>query len=318
MTTIITDGPIILSKKYEQAKKAIQKMTLIDGFLFDSSTENEADAKIVIGNLLKTFFNRKFKSIEIASQKQIQAIDTKYHGIRFDALISEDPDDHTLSAKIIDIEMENRESDRPYLPRRLRYYTALPDAKSLGSGVAYDKIPDFISITISSYDPFDAGDMYYEARTVLTTHPNIPYDDGITRMFFYTKGKTNSEGMTTFVKSPEHRKKLEEMLYYIQTGNKPATKNTDIDDIDNVVNRIKGREEVTTEYMRQCDKEHIIRREATIETKKSDALDIIRFAHEDGVSDDKTRMRIASLGLASDIIDSLFAQIEEEEKELVN
>ena len=70
--------------------------------------------------------------------------------------------------------------------------------------------------------------------------------------------------------------------------------------------------------MRQCDKEHIIRREATIETKKSDALDIIRFAHEDGVSDDKTRMRIASLGLASDIIDSLFAQIEEEEKALVN
>ncbi len=317
MTTIITDGPIMPSEKYEQAKRAIQEMTLIDGFLFDSSIENEDDAKIVIGNMLKAFFDRDFKNIEITSQKQFQAIDTKYHGIRLDALISEDPMDHTLSAKIIDIEMENRESDKPYLPRRLRYYTALPDAKSLGSGMKYDKIPDFISITISSYDPFGAGDMYYEAKTVLKTHPKISYDDGITRMFFYTKGNPNFDAMSTFVKSSEHRKKLEEMLYYIQTGTKPTTKNTDIDDIDTVVAKVKGREEVTTEYMRQCDKEYIIKRETIAETKKEDALEIIRFDRKYKVPSDITRERIKSFRLSDDEIDNLFAQVDEEEKALV-
>ena len=313
MTTIITDGPIIPSEKYEQAKRAIQEMTLIDGFLFDSSIENEDDAKIVIGNMLKAFFDRDFKNIEITSQKQFQAIDTKYHGIRLDAFISEDPNDHSLSAKVIDIEMENREYDKLYLPRRLRYYTALPDAKSLGAGMNYDKIPDFISITISSYDPFGAGDMYYEAKTVLKTHSEIPYDDGITRMFFYTKGNANFDAMSTFVKSPEHRKKLQEMLYYIQTGNRPVTENADINDIDDVVTKVKKREEVTTEYMRQCDKEVMIRRETQVDT----ALEMIRFDRQHGIPAEVTRERILTFDLPKLEIDKLFAQIEEEEKALV-
>jgi hypothetical protein len=321
MTTIITDGPIMPSEKYEQAKRAIQEMTLIDGFLFDSSIENEDDAKIVIGNMLKAFFDRDFKNIEITSQKQFQAIDTKYHGIRLDAFISEDPKDHSLSAKIIDIEMENRESDKPYLPRRLRYYSALPDAKSLGAGMKYDKIPDFISITISSYDPFGAGDMYYEARTRLTTHTDISYEDGITRMFFYTKGKPNFDAMSTFVKSAEHRRKLQEMLYYIQTGSRPATENADINDIDDVVTRVKMREEVTTEYMRQCDKEHIIRRETAeqtaLETKRDDALEMIRFDRKFHIPAETTRERLKTILPSDDEINNLFAQIEEEEKALV-
>ncbi|MBP3279187.1 MAG: hypothetical protein J6M44_09560, partial [Butyrivibrio sp.] len=66
-----------------------------------------------------------------------------------------------------------------------------------------------------------------------------------------------------------------------------------------------------------CDKEYIIKRETAFETKKEAALEMIRFAHEDGIPDDKTRKRVASLGLSPDVVNDLFARIEEEEKSLV-
>ena len=31
--------------------------------------------------------------------------------------------------------------------------------------------------------------MYYEAETVITTHPDIAYNDGIRRIFLYADGK---------------------------------------------------------------------------------------------------------------------------------
>ena len=110
---------------------------------------------------------------------------------------------------------------------------------------------------------------------------------------------------------------LDGMLYYIQTGHRPTTENADINDIDDVVTRVKMREEVTTEYMRQCDKEYIIKRETIAETKKEVALEIIRFDRKYKVPSDITRERIKSFRLSEDEIDNLFAQIEEEEKALV-
>ncbi|MBO5623002.1 MAG: hypothetical protein J5959_15400 [Butyrivibrio sp.] len=114
---------------------------------------------------------------------------------------------------------------------------------------------------------------------------------------------------------------MDAMLYYIQTGNKPTTKNTDIDDIDTVVAKVKGREEVTTEYMRQCDKEHIIRRETAeqtaLETKRDDALEMIRFDRKFHIPAETTRERLKTILPSDDEINNLFAQIDEEEKALV-
>ena len=103
------------------------------------------------------------------------------------------------------------------------------------------------------------------------------------------------------------------MLYYIQTGNRPVTENADINDIDDVVTKVKKREEVTTEYMRQCDKEVMIRRE----TRVDDALEMIRFDRQHGIPVEITRERILTFDLPKLEIDKLFAQIEEEEKALV-
>ena len=51
--------------------------------------------------------------------------------------------------------------------------------------------------------------------------------------------------------------------------------------LDNVVKKVKSRKEVTNEYMRQCDKEHIIKREVKMEA----ALEMIRFDREEKIPD---------------------------------
>ena len=78
------------------------------------------------------------------------------------------------------------------------------------------------------------------------------------------------------------------MLKYIVSGEKPAYSNSDIDAIDAIVTKVKSREEVTTEYMRQWDRELSIKRE----TRKEDAIKDVLFDRDNGISDDIIRSRL--------------------------
>lgn len=239
----------------DEARKNVEAMNLIEGFLFDSTLENEDDAKVVIQGILKAALNREIKNIKVTPQKTFNGVDTRYHGIRLDAHITQD-DDGSLTATIYDVEMENREADKLSLPKRFRYYGALSDVKLINTGKDYMELPDFVSITISSYDPFNAGDMYYAAKTIIVTHPEIQYDDGILHIYLYCNGKVNKN------LDKEHSKYLAEMLKYIVSGEKPTTPNADIDAIDNIVTQVKNKPEVTINYMKQWDRENQIRRES--------------------------------------------------------
>ena len=300
----------------EQARKSISEMKLINGFLFDSTLENEEEAKIVVGNILKAVFNKRLNISSVISQKPIQAIDTRYHGIRFDVKITEVTEGDKATVTIYDTEMEDRPSDKPYLPYRLRYYVAMNDSKRLESGEDYDELPKYVSVVISSYDPFSAGDMYYEAKSTLITHPSIEYDNGIRNIFLYCNGKPNFDNPESSIKlPPAHSKKLREMLKYIVSGEKPASSNEDIEEIDTIVTKVKGRTEVTAEYMRQWDRELSIRREAKLEANQEAALNSIRHGREDGIPDEKTRARLkADFGFSEDIIDELFRRVDSADK----
>ena len=273
-----SNAPIPQPITEEYARKLIQSLHLINGFLFDNVLENEEDARIVIGHILSSIYNRKVEVDTVRSQKAFLAVDTKFHSIRMDAYVKPAEKDDTLKATIFDVEMEDRESDRPDLPKRLRYYSSMHDSKFLRTSTNYRALPYFVSITISSYDPFIAGDMYYEASTTLTTHPKIDYDDGVSHIFLYCNGKPN-------ITNAKHSKKLTEMLRYIVSGEKPSSPNTDIEDINKIVSRVKALPEVTTKYMKQWDREYILQLEAEKETQKRDAIALIEFSQAHGISD---------------------------------
>ena len=295
-----------------EARKKVSEMNLINGFLFDSAIENIDDAKIILGAILRTIYNREFNIVEIKNQMSLQALDTGFHGIRFDAHITESSDGSNPIVSIYDIEMEDRPADKKYLPKRLRYYGALHDVKKLDSGKNYDNLPDFVSITILSYDPFDSGDMYYEAKTVLCTHPGIEYKDGLTHIYLYCNGKPNFNSPSSPIKmSASHSKRLIEMLKYIVSGEKPAITNNDIDMIDDIVTKVKHRKEVTTAYMRQWDRELSIKREE----KQNNALKLIRFCRKMGVSDDAIKANLREdYDYNNDTIQELFDEIDTEQK----
>ena len=312
---------------FNEAKKSVASMNLIDGFLFDSTLENKDDAKVVMKSILKAVFNKDFVIDDVTSQKSYQAIETSYHGIRFDAYIEEDVQNNNLIATIYDVEMENRESDRKYLPKRFRYYGALHDVKSFESGKDYDELPNFVSVTILSYDPFLAGDMYYEASTRLLTHPNIVYNDGIRHIYLYCNGRPNFDTLDIPVKiSLEHSKKLKEMLKYIVTGQKPSSPNTDIDAIENIVAKVKNRKEVIGKYMQQWDRELSLKRditrevteEVTREVKEDDALKLICFSRKHHIPEEEIRKSLVNdYDFSVSTIDELLAKADTKETKAV-
>ena len=99
------------------------------------------------------------------------------------------------------------------------------------------------------------------------------------------------------------------MLKYIVSGEKPISSNSDIEAIDSIVTKVKGRKEVTTAFMKQWDRELSIKRD----TKREDALEDIRFDLENGIPIDVTRRRLQkNYCYDNETIEELFAQIESE------
>lgn len=269
---------------YEQARREIQSMNLINGFLFNSVTEKEGDACYIVKTIISRVLGKTINDIKVTTEKTYNGVDTKYHGIRFDAQIIPCKEDDHIYATVYDLEIEDREADRKSLPRRQRYYSAVYDNKLLKSGEDYANLPEYISITIASYDPFLQGDMYYEARSVLTTHPTCEYNDGITNIFLYANGKLN-------IPEEGRGKKLQQLLQYMLTGEKPAVTDQEIETIDELVTKVKAKKEVTTNYMKQWDRDRLIardaRNEATKETNQKNAIDFISFSVENDISIDK-------------------------------
>ena len=245
---------------FDEAKKKVGEMNLINGFMFDSVLEDKEKGIIVVKGILDTVLDMDVPVSDVQSQKVITGLDSAYHGIRFDVCIDKNIDENS-NAVVYDIEMEDREADKEELPRRGRYYQALTDSKKLPTGHSYLELPDYISITILSYDPFGADSMYYEVKPVITTHPQLEYDDGVRKIYLYCRGRNNLEN------DKEYGERLQEVLEYILTGKKRRDPSPVIDSMDKIVSDTKDRAEVTKNYMQRWDEiEHIkrdVKREVT-------------------------------------------------------
>jgi DNA-binding Lrp family transcriptional regulator len=137
----------------------------------------------------------------------------------------------------------------------------------------------------------------------LKTHPNIPYEDGITHIYLYCNGKINDD------LDASHGKRLMEVLKYIVSGEKISSENQQVNDLEKVVSKIKKRPEVTKKYMQQWDRE----RHLVMDTKKDDAISAIIFNRKHGISDEETKAYIINeLGLSESCADELFAQVDAE------
>ena len=188
-----------MHKSEYAALRPLKDLNVIDNFLFGELCTDTPSGRRFVQIILETVLNRKISIDKVIFERTLQGIETDRHGIRMDAYIHgrtkyKETGEEAERVTIYDLEPDNNSSDKAELPRRNRYYSALRDVKELERGADYAELPDMVSIFLMSYDPFGQGAMYYEARTVLTTHPEEAYDDGILRIFLYVKGDPTKGG----------------------------------------------------------------------------------------------------------------------------
>ncbi len=144
---------------------------------------------------------------------------------------------------------------------RSRYYGDLIDVQLLETGVEYDRLPELVTIFILSYDPFGMNDMIYEVRSTIKTHPDIPYDDGVRRIYLYVDGELPED-------AGEEDRKLKNLLRYIGKSTKANITDDLTDKLNDIVHRAKAKKGVGVRYMKSWEREKELREEGREEGRK--------------------------------------------------
>ena len=235
-----------LSETKTYTRRPLRELNLIDDFLFTSMLTEDGIAVPFSKLLLETILQQRFSRIDVVPQRVFNGLDTDLHGIRLDAYIEAVPENDPRLT-LFDIEPDNMDSRKQSLPRRNRYYSDVIDATRLESGTHYAALPDLVTIMILSYDPFGQNAMYYEARSTLITHPDVPYQDGIRRIYLYTGGVPDP-GLGDYGAT------LRNMLQYIQQSTEDNVRDDVTSAIDRLVHQVKGRKGVDISYMMMSER----------------------------------------------------------------
>ena len=104
-------------------------------------------------------------------------------------------------------------------------------------------------IFIMPFDPFGLNRMIYTIRNSCIEEPEMPYDDGATTIFLYTKGRVG-------VPSGE----LEAFLKFFEKTREENVVNEDLREIENMVNHVKKDRKAGIDYMKYYEEQAMIRR----------------------------------------------------------
>lgn len=254
----------------------LQELNLIDAFLFSASTENPKDAETIAKIIIERATGRKVKEISVVSEKQLLGIDTRQHGIRMDLCITESEKDNIV--KVYDIEPNKYGISE--LPKRSRYSQAVVDAKLLGKGERYKNLPEYISIWILTMDPFGENRMIYTVQNSVVEDTQIVYNDGVKKIFLYVNGEVGGS------------KGLRDMLQYFIKSEEVNVTDEDIERLHNIVESVKGNQEVEESFMTfqdMLDYEKSESHQAGIEQglKQGGILSLIKTSRKYGASSEQ-------------------------------
>ena len=231
--------------------RPLSQLNLMDDFLFHEAVTHGAEGEEFCRILLRTVLGHEIGRVRIVPQRSYQGIDTRQRGIRLDVYIEEniETDDGVETAALYDVEPTLYDL-KDTLPKRMRFYQAMMDARTLSAGESYRKLPRTIIIFILPKDYFGKGRMMYTFRTVCEEDSSVVCDDESRRIVLYTKGNPGSAGQ-----------KLAEMLQYFMKTTPDNAANSELRKIDAMVDEIKQNAEVRRAYMQAWDKELYLKEE---------------------------------------------------------
>ncbi len=162
------------------------------------------------------------------------------------------------------MEPEKNNSKKSALSRRSRYYGDFIDVQLLNSGVDYEKLPELVTIFILPFDPFGENAMYYEAGTIVKTHPHVPYDDGIRRIYLYVNGDLPDN-------AADDDRQLQVLLKYINDSTTENATDELTKRLNGIVKSTKAKRDIGIRYMKSWERERELKEEGREEwelTKK--------------------------------------------------
>ncbi|MBQ8306750.1 MAG: hypothetical protein IJX90_11110 [Blautia sp.] len=167
--------------------KALAELNLIDNFLFTALLDHEQYGPLTAKNILELILNREVIVRKVHAEKVIIPLNPDLHGVRLDAVIEAEQTE-VSPGDVYDIEPENKQREKPLLPKRARYYHSRMDGKLLEAGASYDNLPTTWVIFITSFDPFGEDRMVYTIRNRCVELPDMDYDDGAATLFLFIGG----------------------------------------------------------------------------------------------------------------------------------
>ena len=93
--------------------------------------------------------------------------------------------------------MKEKETEEKRKALRMRFYHGKLAARSLESGLDYDRLKNVVIIMIVPYDPFGLDRMVYTIKNHCVEEPDMPYEDGGYAVFVH-EGDKGSRGRGTW------------------------------------------------------------------------------------------------------------------------
>ena len=169
------------------------------------------------------------------------------------------------------------------LPKRVRYYHAIIDDRSLKSGEEPKNLKNVIVIFICSYDPFGRDRIWYTVQNRCIEEPDVPYDDGAKTIFLYTRG---TKGQVS--------EEVRQFLRYMEKSTSENAVNDTLRDFHHMVETVKKDREVSVKYMKQFERDNMMRAEGREEERKNTEREHAR-AERECARADKERTRANAL-----------------------
>lgn len=218
-------------------KKTLEEMDVMDDFLANAMVADEDVGEEFCRLLLGVLLQRQVGKLRINAQKSFQGILPGKRGIRMDVEIKEDSNDSASGVNLYDLEPHLK--SRINIPKHNRFYQAVIDSKQLPSGEEdFDKLPNLFVVTVLNYDLFGEGYMKYCVHNCCEEVPDAPYDDGLTFLYFNTKGTKGGNEV------------IHSVLNYLQDSRKENVVNEETRKLHAMVEQVKRKPEVRLAYMR--------------------------------------------------------------------
>ena len=285
-------------------RRTLEELNLIDGFLFGMALDHEKYGRILAKTILETVLQRQVRVGKISTEKVILPNRPEYHGIRMDAFIQEDVVDISRG-DVFDIEPENKQREKDFLPRRMRYYHSRIDSKILQAGRSYAYLPDSWVIFFTSFDPFGAGRMVYTVRRHCVELPDLKIDDGAVTLFLYVDGKPDDVS-----------KDLVELVRFVGNTSAGNACSPKLEELLGYVNDLKTSPEVKEAYMTFEEYVESERREVRYEVRNEMRGEIEKAHAERDAAVSERDVAVSERDAAISDRDTALKRVEELEKML--